>query len=791
MPRLALRVQGIVQGVGFRPLVYRRASTLGLGGWVRNHPGGVEIEVQGPERSLHAFVAGLIREPSAPARIERIEIEQRAEEEAGPFQILRSEAASGARPSVPADLAVCEACAREVDSETGRRRRYPFTSCAQCGPRYTILSGLPYDRARTTMERFAMCPACAAEYEDPSDRRFHAEPIACPACGPRVQLVTSAGDPMEPSLGGSGSPDGALRPRTQADIRGSGSPDGALREAAAAVLAGRVVAMKGLGGFHLLVDATSPDAVALLRRRKRRDAKPFAVMFGSLDAVRDACRVSPAEADALCGPEAPIVLLRRLAPAAARVAIADAVAPGMARLGALLPYTPLHRLTLQLVGRPVVCTSGNLSDEPICIDTSDALERLGGVADLFLVHDRPIARPLDDSVARVGPAGFELLRRARGFTPLPLPLRVTAPPILALGGHLKSTTALFFDGQVVVSQHLGDAHTAEGAALIERTALDLARLFRVRPERVACDLHPDYAGSRIAEQLAAAFRAPLVRVQHHHAHVAACMAEHGLDGPVLGLAWDGAGYGLDGTLWGGEALVVDGSSSRRAAHLRSFPLPGGERAMKEPRRAALGLLWELHGDGARDHARAWFREAELGPLLSMLARGTGSPRTTSVGRLFDGVAALAGLRGAASFEGQAAMELECLAEAAGEQAGYPMPVRAGAPGEPAVFDFGPLIDAALGDRRDGVPPGVIAARFHAALVDVAEALAAATGLGRVVLAGGCFQNALLAASIRERLAARGVEVYAPRLYPPGDGGLSLGQVFVAARRGAHAGAVEG
>ncbi|WP_437608029.1 carbamoyltransferase HypF [Sorangium sp. So ce834] len=770
MPRLALRVQGIVQGVGFRPLVYQRASALGLGGWVRNRPDGVEIEVQGPERSLRAFVAGLSREPSAPARVERIEIEPRAEEETGPFQILGSEAASGARPSVPADLAVCEACAREVDSETGRRRRYPFTSCARCGPRYTILSGLPYDRASTTMERFAMCAACAAEYEDPSDRRFHAEPIACPACGPRVELVTSAGDPME--------------------LGGSGSPDGALREAAAAVRAGRVVAVKGLGGFHLLVDATSPDAVALLRRRKRRDAKPFAVMFGSLGAVRDACHVSPAEADALLGPEAPIVLLRRLAPAAARVAIADAVAPGMPRLGALLPYTPLHRLVLQLVGRPVVCTSGNLSDEPICIDTSDALERLGGVADLFLVHDRPIARPLDDSVARVGPAGFELLRRARGFTPLPLPLRVAAPPILALGGHLKSTTALFFDGQVVVSQHLGDAHTAEGAALIERTALDLARLFRVRPERVACDLHPDYAASRIAEQLAAAFRAPLVRVQHHHAHVAACMAEHGLDGPVLGLAWDGAGYGLDGALWGGEALIVDGVSSRRAAHLRSFPLPGGERAMREPRRSALGLLWELRGEGARDLARAWFREAELGPLLTMLARGTGSPRTTSVGRLFDGVAALAGLRGAASFEGQAAMELECLAEAAGGQAGYPLPVRAGAPGAPAVIDFGPLIDAALGDRRDGVPPGVIAARFHAALVDVAEALAAATGLGRVVLAGGCFQNALLAASIRERLAARGVEVYTPRLYPPGDGGLSLGQIFVAARRGAGADAVE-
>lgn len=757
MPRLALRVQGIVQGVGFRPFVYRRASALGLGGWVRNRPGGVEIEVQGPERSLDAFVADLTREPRAPARVERIEIEPRAEAEAGPFQILGSEAASGVRPSMPADLAVCEDCAREVDSATGRRHRYPFTSCAQCGPRYTILTGLPYDRGRTTMERFAMCPACAAEYEDPSERRFHAEPIACPACGPRVQLVTAAGDAIEVD-------------------------DAALREAAAAVLAGRVVAVKGLGGFHLLADATSPDAVALLRRRKRRDAKPFAVMFGSLDGVRAACHVSAAEADALLGPEAPIVLLRRLAPAAARIAVAHAVAPGMARLGALLPYTPLHRLLLQLVARPVVCTSGNLSDEPICIDAAEARERLGSVADVFLVHDRPIARPLDDSVARVGPAGIELLRRARGFTPLPLPLRIAAPPILALGGQLKSTIALFFDGQVVVSQHLGDARSAEAAALIERTALDLVRLFGVRPERVACDLHPDYASSRIAERLAEAFGAPLVRVQHHHAHVAACMAEHGLDGPVLGLAWDGAGYGLDGAVWGGEVLVVDSVSSRRAAHLRSFPLPGGERAMQEPRRAALGLLWETLGEGARDHARGWFRDAELGPMLSMLARGTNSPRTTSVGRLFDAVAALAGLRGTASFEGQAAMELEALAEAAGEQPGYALPVRAGAPGTPAVIDSGPLIDAVLGDRREGVPAGVIASRFHAALVDVAEALAVAHGQRRVVLAGGCFQNALLAASIRGRLAARGFEVHTPRLYPPSDGGLSLGQIFVAARR---------
>ncbi|MFT3772167.1 MAG: carbamoyltransferase HypF [Minicystis sp.] len=662
------------------------------------------------------------------------------------------------RPAIPADLATCAECLREIAAPGERRRGYPFTNCTRCGPRYTIALDLPYDRARTSMRGFAMCARCAAEYGDPTDRRFHAQPIACPACGPRVRLVTTGGELLAQG-------------------------DDAIRAAVAAVLEGEIVAVKGLGGFHLLADATSESAVIRLRRRKRRDEKPFAVMFGSIDEARLACVISRAEEGALRAKEAPILLLRRLPAGAARIAITAAVAPDNPRLGALLPYTPLHRMILDLAGRPLVCTSGNLSGEPMCREEDEARARLGQVADRLLTHDRPIVRPVDDSVARVGLDGLALLRRARGFTPLPLSLPIAAPPILALGGHLKSTAAILIDGRAVVSQHLGDLHTVESAALLERTALDLARFLGVRPVHVVCDLHPDYASTRLAERLAATWGASIMRVQHHHAHVAACLAEHGVHGPALGLAWDGAGYGLDGTIWGGEALAVDRGDFERIAHLHPFPLPGGERAFREPRRAALGLLFATcPRDEVIACARAWFREAEIAALLGMLDRAVNTPRTTSVGRLFDAVAALAGGRALTTFEGQAAMDLEHAAEAArasGDTHAYTLPVRAGSPG---VIAIEPLVRAILDDRARGVPPGVIAARFHEALAALAEQLATMSGAQRVALGGGCFQSAILGASIRRRLAARGIEVHAPRLYPPNDGGLSLGQLYVAAHR---------
>lgn len=584
MPRLAIEAQGVVQGVGMRPFVHRLAAHHRLVGWVRNSPGAVRIEVQGDRESLRSFVRTLEADCPPPAEVHRTEVREIDEREETSFRILDSAGGLDVGPSLPADLAVCAECAAETDTPGSRRYRYPFTNCARCGPRFTIVLSLPYDRERTSMSGFTMCADCAAEYHCPSDRRFHAQPIACPACGPRLSLLSADGVSI---------------------ARG----DEALCQAALAVRSGQVLALKGIGGFQLVVDATNGKAVARLRTRKRREEKPLAVMFPSLVAVRRSCKLSADEEQALASPAAPIVLLRRNGDG-----VADEVAPDNPRIGAMLPYSPLHRLLLGEVARPIVCTSGNLSDEPMCVTEDEALHRLRGVADLFLVHDRPVARPADDSVARVGPEGLTLLRRARGWAPLPVRLSEPTPLVLALGAHLKSTVALAIRGEIVVSQHLGDLHTAEGVTRMARTARELLRFYDVRPELVACDLHPDYASSRLAEELASAHGVPLARVQHHHAHVASCMAEHGLRGAALGVAWDGSGLGEDGTLWGGEFLRCEGSRARRIAHLRTFPLPGGERAMREPARAALGLLHELTGGNADAYGSAWSDRSQRASL---------------------------------------------------------------------------------------------------------------------------------------------------------------------------------
>ncbi|MCC6552990.1 MAG: carbamoyltransferase HypF [Polyangiaceae bacterium] len=801
MPRLAVRVTGVVQGVGFRPAVYRAARALGLAGWVRNEGDGVAIEIDGQDPALRQFIDALPRAAPPPARVDDIRVEDlpAAEPASAPasFRIIDSALAAGPRPTLSADLAVCADCLAEIEDPGARRFGYPFTNCTRCGPRLSIALALPYDRPRTTMQGFAMCPACAAEYHDPADRRFHAQPIACPACGPRARLV---------------GPRGA-----------------ALAEAAAATLAaaelvrgGGVLALKGLGGYQLLCDATSPAAVRRLRDRKAREEKPFAVMLPSIEMARAACALDPAEEAALRSPEAPILLVRRRPGAA--VAIAPEVAPGNPYLGVLLPTTPLHRLLLDRVARPIVCTSGNLSDEPMCTGDADALDRLGSIADAFLAHDRPIARPVDDSVARSGPAGLLLLRRARGFAPLPIPLAAGGPTVLALGAHQKSAITLALGAQAFIGQHLGDLHTLGAVRLLERAAADLVELAQARPDLVACDLHPDYASTRLAERLASEWRVPLIRVQHHHAHVAACAAEHRVQGPVLGIAWDGAGLGEDGLIWGGEALVIDirgsgsppapsapsaidirgsapnpdGARFTRIAHLRPFPLPGGERAAREPRRAALGVLTEMLGPAAAaDIARPWFRPAELGPLTTLLSRPGACARTTSAGRLFDAVAAVTGLRSQAGFEAQAAMAVEFAADRAGPEPPYPFPLVDGPAGSPAIADWGPTLGALLDDRRRGVDPDVIAARFHASLADLIERIAIrAWGSGaqgalrpgapnvkpRVALTGGCFQNLRLLEGARARLLARGFDVLTPRLVPPNDGGLSLGQAAVARAR---------
>lgn len=750
MARLHITAEGIVQGVGFRPSVYRFAVARGLTGWVRNRPEGVELEIQGPEAGTADFLRALRTELPPPARLNRLEVlvipgvpGERA------FEILASGAGRDVRPVVPPDLATCPACAHEVATPGERRHRYPFTNCTYCGPRYTIIEGLPYDRSRTSMNGFPLCPDCEREYGDPLDRRFHAQPVACPVCGPYLRLVAV---------------DGTLRAER----------DAALLGAAQALKRGEILALKGLGGYQLLVDATSEDAVRRLRERKRREEKPLAVMFPDLVALCGACEAGDAEAGMLQSSEAPILLLRRRPGGR----VAEGVAPGNPRLGAFLPYTPLHRLLLEAVDGPVVCTSGNLSDEPMAFRDDEARTRLGGLADAFLVHDRSIVRPVDDSVLRLDGDGPTFLRRARGYAPLAMSLPLEGPPILAFGAHQKATVALAFGGQVVLSQHLGDLTSVEGAELLAATVADLLAFFRVRPERLACDLHPDYASTRLAERLAAEWGAPLMRVQHHHAHGAACAAEHGLRGPVLALAWDGTGLGSDGTLWGGEALVVEGSCFRRVGHLQPFPLPGGEAAVREPRRSAVGLLWTALGpDAMPEPFRAAFGAGELGLLQTMLARGLNCPQTSSLGRLFDAVAALAGIRAQRGFEGQAAMALEFAAERAAPDGTYPW---AFAEGDACVAHPAPLLAALLRDLAAGLAPEVLARRFHAALADLALAWARFAGLRDVVLTGGCFQNALLTALVTERLTAAGFRVHRHRRFPPNDGSIALGQACVAA-----------
>ncbi len=751
MPRrLAIAVQGVVQGVGFRPFIYRIALEHRLAGWVRNRTDGVRIEVQGPKPSLDGFLHDLRTKLPPQASIEQLQIEEIVVDPADEFVILSSDAEAAPRPSLPADGNVCADCRAEISTPSEQRFRYPFTNCTNCGPRYSIIEALPYDRPRTSMKGFPLCAVCESEYRNPLDRRFHAQPVACPRCGPQVELLSR---------------DGTCRARGEE----------AMRAAARTVLDGEVLALKGLGGYQLLVDAANASAVELLRQRKHREAKPFAVMFPSLESLQTCCLVSDAERKLLESPQAPIVLVRKRCDGAL---LAGPVAPDNPRLGVMLPYTPLHLVLMAELSRPVVCTSGNLSDEPMCIDNAEALARLGPIADHFLVHDRPIVRPIDDSVTRIGARGVELLRRARGYAPLPIRLGEKLPTVVALGGHLKCTAALSLHDQAIVSQHLGDLDSAEGAALLERTARDLLRFFDVKPAAVACDQHPNYTSTRIAERLASEWGVRLIRVQHHHAHAASVAAEHSLRGELLGLCWDGTGWGPDGTIWGGEALALSGSDYRRVARLRPFPLPGGDLAAKEPRRAALGLLLALSPSLARDRAGAWFTAGEARALIGMLERGFNTPLTSSAGRLFDAVSAIAGIRDRNSFEGQAAMELEFAAEGI-EAEPYPLPLID--EGEILTADWRPMLEALLAEVESGVPAGIIGARFHETLARLVVSIARRAAVSRVALAGGCFQNERLAGSAMKGLAAAGFTVFAPRLLPANDGALSLGQILVAGR----------
>jgi hydrogenase maturation protein HypF len=761
--RLKLWIRGAVQGVGFRPFVYRLATGLGLSGWVVNSAAGVVLEVEGPSSAVDEFRVRVERERPPRAVIQGVEAWRLDAAGLGPFEIRESEGGEKSALVLP-DIATCPDCLGDIEDPANRRYRYPFTNCTNCGPRFSIIEALPYDRPRTTMHGFTMCPACRAEYEDPRDRRFHAQPNACPACGPRLALWDAAGRVLS-------------------------IEDEALRAAADAVRAGRILALKGLGGFHLVVDARNTDAVRRLRTVKNREEKPFALMFPSMDTVGRECEVSELEERLLAAPEAPIVLLRRLGRDGRRNAgaVSEAVAPGNPSLGAMLPYTPLHHLLLGDLGFPVVATSGNLSDEPICIDNQEALGRLSSLADVFLVHDRPIARHVDDSIARVVCGRELLLRRARGHAPLPVPVpalgRGPAGSVLAVGAHLKNSVALSVGTNVFVSQHIGDLETAEAFAAFERVIGALERLYDASPRVVACDEHPNYLSSGFARRSGL----PRVEVQHHVAHALACMAENEIEGRVLGVSWDGTGYGDDGTIWGGEFFVIDAPSVRRVATFRAFHLPGGDQAVREPRRSALGLLHALASADERDGPvrtvaldRA-FAPGELRVLTRMMERGLNAPLTTSVGRLFDGVASLIGLRHVTRYEGQAAMELEFAAEGSADAGAYEFRVGPVDRGDPCwVVDWAPVVRAVLADARAGTAPGVMAARFHNGLVEAIVAVARLAGEARVMLSGGCFQNRYLVERAVTRLREEGFRPYWHQRIPPNDGGIALGQAVAAA-----------
>jgi hydrogenase maturation protein HypF len=749
MCRQQLRVTGRVQGVGFRPFIVRLAGRLGLTGRVVNGPGAVEIEIQGPAPSLAAFRAALGSEAPKAARILDVHARELPPQDEHGFRVEAGGTAGG-MPALAPDLATCPRCLEEVRDPAARRYRYPFTACTDCGPRWSISNALPWARANTTLDAFPLCPACLAEYRDPADRRFHAEAMACPACGPRLLARGPGGEPLAEG-------------------------DAALALAVAALGDGAILALKGLGGFQLLVDAASEASVARLRARKGRPEKPLAVMVPEPAWLDRLAVLNPRERALLLSPEAPIVLVNRREDAR----VAPAVAPGVPRLGLFLPTTALHHLLLGELGRPVVCTSGNRSGEPLCVAGAEAVARLGGIADLFLDHDRPIARPVDDAVFQVAAGRPQCLRLGRGCAPLVLDLPGDGA-VLGLGGHLKAAPALALPGGVVAGAHVGDL---EGPAALERLraeALALARVTGSDAGVTACDRHPDYASTHAAGTLGS----PVIPVQHHHAHAVACLVEHGLTAPALALTWDGIGLGDDGSLWGGEFLRLDAAGRyERLGGLRPFPLPGGEAAVREPRRALLGLL-HAHGAGdagrlAEGPARGLFGEGEWRTLCAALSRGVNAPPTSSAGRLFDAVAALTGLRSAAGYEGQAAAAVQFAAEAAVGMARTDGEIRLETGCAPWIADWGPLVDALLAASARGIPPGEMALSLHHALADLALAVARRAGLETVLLTGGCFQNRLLLELCVARLAGAGFTPLWPQRLPPNDGGLAVGQVAVA------------
>jgi hydrogenase maturation protein HypF len=746
-----IHVTGVVQGVGFRPFVYQLAHSLGLTGWVLNTSAGVDIEAEGPLEALERFLEDLVAQAPPLAHIESVTAADFPPNGYGQFEIRHSVAQEGEYQLISPDIATCRDCLRELLDPKDRRYRYPFTNCTNCGPRFTIIEDIPYDRPRTTMRDFVMCPQCQAEYENPLDRRFHAQPNACPVCGPQLSLLAAGGSP-------------------------TGVSDGI--SAAVELLQQRqILALKGLGGFHLACDATSDEAVRRLRERKQRPAKPMAVMMASLEQIADHCVLFAEEEELLTSPQCPIVLLAWRETST----ISQLVAPGNRYLGAMLPYTPLHHVLLREMGRPLVMTSGNLSEEPIAIGNEEAVARLAGIADHFLVHNRDIYARYDDSVWMVVEGRPQPLRRSRGYAPFPIYLPFESRQVLACGTEQKNTFCATKDEYAFVSQHIGDMENLETLQHFESTIELYERLFRLDPEIVAYDLHPEYLATKYA--LALKSGEELVPVQHHHAHIVSCMVDNGVQEPVIGVALDGTGFGSDGQIWGGEFLVADYRGFRRAGHLQYVPLPGGEAAIRRPYRMAVAHLYSLLGDAGLESALPYLGDVdgrELEIIRQQIDKGINTPLTSSCGRLFDAVSALLGFRGEASYEGEAAVQLEMMAYDADDDASYPFTLVESDCAR--VVHLAEMWRGLLDDLEARVPSGTVAVRFHNTvakmIVRMCGAVAEETGLRQVALSGGCFQNRLLLTKTTRALREAGLEVLIHRQVPCNDGGVSLGQAVI-------------
>ena len=753
--RKAIEIVGIVQGVGFRPFIFRLALDNNLTGFITNTEAGVSIEVEGNAEAVETFLSRLPKEAPPLARITNIAVADRPLNHDAEFQILPSRPGQARTVLISPDVAICDDCLAELLNPTDRRFRYPFINCTNCGPRYTIVRDIPYDRAKTSMAVFPMCTECQREYDDPRNRRFHAQPNACWKCGPHVELWDNAGQRIEVA-------DPILR-------------------AAELLAAGQIVAVKGLGGFHLAVDAMNETAVARLRERKRRVEKPFAVMVATLADAEEICVLDDASRRLLQSPARPIVLSRKKQPEC----LPPCVAPFNRDLGVFLPYTPLHHLLFaEKRFSALVMTSGNISEEPIAIGNTEAVDRLHGLADFFLVHNREILLRADDSVMRVAGGHARQVRRSRGYVPAPIFLREDLPPVLAVGGELKNTICLTRGREAFLSQHIGDLENLESYKFFESTVTGLKRILEIEPQVLAYDLHPDYFSTRWA---LAQVGKTCIGVQHHHAHIASCMAENHLDGRVIGIALDGTGFGLDGKVWGGEVLVGDCGGFQRLAHLNYIPMPGGAASIAEPRRMAISYLFAHFG---RDFwkldipfVRALDR-SRTETLLRLIERRVNSPLTSSTGRLFDAVAALAGVREHVNYEAQAAIELEAVIEETMEDSAYPFAIQED--GDGWIIDTRPMFLALAHDLAEGVPLGVLSHRFHLGFVDILARTAALvrgrTGLDRVCLSGGSFQNCFLSDHLQERLQADGLQVFTHAEAPCGDGGISLGQAVVAAHQ---------